>query len=206
MVNGFRETDLRMLRGKLLHLEGKYSEYYFKEIFKLFPERLRPTNRIGYKAYDGLNNTFNLAYTLLFWKCYRALIKSHLEPYLGFLHNVRFGRPSLVCDFVELYRSLVDDFLIGFCQNLDPKDFSAKSETWNGKKSKRIYLSQALTEDLTEKLFDYFRKIVRVPRIMRGEHQELETLINEEAMLLGKCLRNERETWIPRVAIPMVSE
>jgi CRISPR-associated protein Cas1 len=202
MVNGFRDADLRRLRGRLLNLEGRYSEYYFRQIFQLFPESIRPTNRSGFKAYDGLNNTFNLAYTLLFWKCYRALIKAHLELYLGFLHNVRFGRPSLVCDFVELYRHLADDFLIGYCQNLDPRDFKAKSETWNGKKSKRIYLSKALTEDLTEKLFDYFRKIVRVPRIMRGEHQELETLINEEAMLLGKYLRNERDSWTPRIAIP----
>jgi hypothetical protein len=36
---------------------------------------------------------------------------------------------------------------------------------------------------------------------MRGEKQELETLINEEAMLLAKYLRNERDTWSPRVAV-----
>jgi hypothetical protein len=35
---------------------------------------------------------------------------------------------------------------------------------------------------------------------MRGEKQELETLINEEALLFAKYLRNERETWIPRIA------
>jgi hypothetical protein len=34
---------------------------------------------------------------------------------------------------------------------------------------------------------------------MRGEKQELETLINEEALLFAKFLRNEREYWIPRV-------
>jgi len=32
--------------------------------------------------------------------------------------------------------------------------------------------------------------------------QELETLINEEAMLIAKYLRNERKRWIPRIAIP----
>jgi len=34
---------------------------------------------------------------------------------------------------------------------------------------------------------------------MRGESQEIETLINEEALLLAKYLRNERETWEPRI-------
>jgi hypothetical protein len=35
--------------------------------------------------------------------------------------------------------------------------------------------------------------------MLRGEKQELETLINEEAMLLAKYLRNERESWISRI-------
>jgi CRISPR-associated protein Cas1 len=202
MINGFDEPNLVMLRRRLNHLEGKISESYFEQIFQLFPESLRPTNRRGFKAYDGLNNVFNLSYTILLWKCYRALIKAHLEPYLGFLHCIQPYRPSLVCDFVELYRHLVDDFLIEFCQKLKPKDFKTKKEEWNGKISKRIYLKTSLTNDLTNRLHDHFRKDVKIPRIKRGEKQELETLINEEAMLLGKYLRNERDSWTPRIAIP----
>jgi len=202
MVESVRESDLKRLRSRLLQLEGKHGDHYFRQIFQLFPEKLRPMNRVGLRAYDGLNNTFNLAYTLLFWKCYRALIKAHLEPYLGFLHNLRFGRPSLVCDFVELYRHLADNFVIQFCQELKPKDFIAKTETFNNKKGKRIYLNRSLTNGLTNNLHDYFRREVKVPRIKRGEKQELETLINEEAMLLGRYLRNERDSWIPRIAVP----
>jgi hypothetical protein len=33
-----------------------------------------------------------------------------------------------------------------------------------------------------------------------GMHQELETLINEEALLLAMFLRKERESWKPRIA------
>jgi hypothetical protein len=33
-----------------------------------------------------------------------------------------------------------------------------------------------------------------------GTNQEIETLINEEAMLLGMYLRNEKKDWIPRIA------
>lgn len=33
-----------------------------------------------------------------------------------------------------------------------------------------------------------------------GEQQEIETLINEEALLLALFLRNERPIWKPRVA------
>jgi hypothetical protein len=32
-----------------------------------------------------------------------------------------------------------------------------------------------------------------------GRSQEIETLINEEALLLAMYLRNEKQTWIPRI-------
>jgi len=33
------------------------------------------------------------------------------------------------------------------------------------------------------------------------ERQTIETLINEEALLLAKYLRNEEQTWLPRIAL-----
>jgi hypothetical protein len=41
-----------------------------------------------------------------------------------------------------------------------------------------------------------------VPRIKIGRRQAIKTLINEEALLLAKFLRNERNAWNPRIAIP----
>lgn len=56
------------------------------------------------------------------------LLKAKLEPYLGFLHSVQFGEPSLVCDLEELYRCHVDDYVIQFCQGLREKDFTTMAE------------------------------------------------------------------------------
>ncbi len=78
-------------------------------------------SRKKFKAYDGTNNIFNLAYEVLKWKVYTVIVRAKLEPYLGFLHSVQFGKPSLICDFQELYRYPLDDFLIGYCQNLRKK-------------------------------------------------------------------------------------
>jgi len=44
--------------------------------------------------------------------------------------------------------------------------------------------------------------MVKVHRIMRGNQQELQTLISEEALLLSEYLRSERERWVPGVAVP----
>jgi hypothetical protein len=43
--------------------------------------------------------------------------------------------------------------------------------------------------------------MIEVPRIKVGKRQIIETLINEEALLLAKFLRDERTTWTPRVII-----
>jgi CRISPR-associated protein Cas1 len=202
-IESLRETDLRMLRRRILHLEGKYSQHYFREVYTLFPEKVRPLSRVSYQAFVGLNNVFNLTYTFLKWKCYRAIVKAHLEPYLGFLHDyLRPTRPNLICDFMELYRYLIDDFLIDNCRNLKPCDFYPKTVYIGGRKAKRMYLKDEIASDLIDSLQKYFVTKVKVHRIMRGERQEVETLINEEALLLGKYFRNEKESWIPRIAIP----
>jgi len=120
-------SDLDSVRKKLTGIEGKYSQSYFRQVFELLPEKLRPQKRRKFKAYDGVNNLFNLAYEVLSWKIHRAVVKAKLEPYLGFLHSVQYGKPSLVCDLQELYRYLMDDFVIGFCQGLKTGDFTTKS-------------------------------------------------------------------------------
>ena len=45
----------------------------------------------------------------------------------------------------------------------------------------------------------FFETNVEIPRIKVGKKQTLETLINEEALLLAKFLRYERKTWNPRI-------
>ena len=44
----------------------------------------------------------------------------------------------------------------------------------------------------------FFESKVEIPLIRHGKKQRIETLINEEALLLAKFLRSERENWVPR--------
>lgn len=57
--------SLEQGRRKLMALEGDYSDNYFRQIFRLLPEKIRPEYRMSFKAYDGTNNIFNLAYEVL---------------------------------------------------------------------------------------------------------------------------------------------
>jgi len=106
----------------------------------------------------------------------------------------------LVCDFQELYRYLVDDFVIGFCKGVKAKDFILKNEVYAGNKfGKRQYINGTKNREFLNRLSRYFETRVTIPRIRRGEHQEIETLIGEEAFLFAKYLRDEKPTWHPRI-------
>lgn len=64
---------------------------------------------------------------------------------------------------------------------------------------KRIHLCEYEADNLAEELNSVFESEVDIPRIRYGKKQTLDTLINEEALLLAKYLRNERKEWKPRI-------
>lgn len=200
-IESLSSESLRQARQKLTTLEGNYDEHhYYLKIFSLIPEPLRPSNRMTFKAYDGINNLFNLGYEILSWKVHRALLRAKLEPYLGFLHSVEFGKPSLVCDFVELYRYPIDDLVAQYSQKVANRDFVVKTEAQSrNKKGKREYLNDSKTWDFTAQLETLFEAYIEIPKIKHGGRQTLETLINEEALLFAKFLRDEKQIWLPRI-------
>ena len=70
----------------------------------------------------------------------------------------------------------------------------------SNRKGERQYLKSKLGQDMMNKLDLFFESTVQVPRIRQGKKQTIETLVNEEAVLLAQYLRNEKQTWIPRIA------
>jgi CRISPR-associated protein Cas1 len=202
-IRRVESSDPGLFTRQLTGIEGKHTQAYYKQIFGLLPEEIRPERRRGFAAYDGANNVFNLAYEVLAWRVHVALIAAKLEPYLGFLHSTQAGKPSLVCDLQELYRHMIDGFLIDYCAELRGRDFTTKMEAVSRRKrAKREYLSDSETRILLGKLNGFFESTVKVKRIRIGGRQSVGTLINEEALLLAKYLRGERAAWSPRVAIP----
>ena len=105
-----------------------------------------------------------------------------------------------MCDLQEVYRNIIDDFLISYCRYLTLQDFVVKSADLSQKrKSKRVYLNDSQTRQLLKQLDAFFESYIEIPRIRHGRHQTHETLINEEAFLLAKLLRNEHREWNPRI-------
>jgi CRISPR/Cas system-associated endonuclease Cas1 len=145
-----------------------------------------------------MDNVFN---------CYMripGIAEGFAMQFSAILHSTATGKPSLICDFQELYRYFVDDFVIQYCRSLKKEDFAMKSEDFStGRKGKREYLNDSQTGSLVKGLNQYFQSKVEIPRIRMGHRQEMETLINEESLLFAMFLRNERQSWKPRIACPI---
>jgi hypothetical protein len=52
---------------------------------------------------------------------------------------------------------------------------------------------------MMKELESFFESKVEIPLIRHGKSQKIETLINEEVLLLAKYLRDEKKEWIPRI-------
>jgi len=84
-------------------------------------------------------------------------------------------------------------------------DFVWKDDIHAGRKGKRAFLNKERNKEFLDRLEDYFQTRVNVPRVKIGKKQELETVINEEAMLLASFIRGKR-IWEPRIVpLPNIS-
>ena len=75
---------------------------------------------------------------------------------------------------MEIYRYLIDDFLLDFCRGLRAKDFVVKTEVANrNKMGKREYLSNQLTRVLMNNLEGLFDSKVMFLELSSGTNRVL---------------------------------
>ena len=105
-----QEVDnLDRIRG----FEGAATRIYFSVFSNLIkhPE-FKFNGRNRRPPLDPVNALLSFVYTLLTNEVLSAITASGLDPYMGALHEIAYGRPSLACDLVEEYRSFLGDRLV----------------------------------------------------------------------------------------------
>jgi CRISPR-associated protein Cas1 len=102
-------SDLDQVRG----CEGSAAAAYFRAFDDfLRAEGFRFDGRNRRPPLDPVNALLSFTYTLLANTVEATVRIVGLDPYLGALHAMRSGRPSLVCDLEEEFRTPVVDALI----------------------------------------------------------------------------------------------
>lgn len=116
------QLGLDSLRG----VEGAAQAAYFRAYSSLFAEALAFKGRNRRPPRDPVNACLSLGYTLVHFEAMRAAFSAGLDPFLGFFHEIAFGRESLACDLIEPVRPLVDAWLWEMFRSraLRPEHFS----------------------------------------------------------------------------------
>ncbi len=99
------------VRGQLLSIEGRAGDAYWEAVQHLLAGRtdLGFPGRERRGATDQVNSMLNYGYGILYHEVWGAVVLAGLEPFAGFLHTDRPGKPSLVLDLVEEFRQAIVD-------------------------------------------------------------------------------------------------
>lgn len=96
-------------RQQLMGLEGAFANHYWSHIRKLFQNGIAFEGRVREGARDMVNSSLNYGYGILYGRVANAAIRARLNPMSGFLHSFQTGKPVLVYDLIEEFRSSVVD-------------------------------------------------------------------------------------------------
>jgi len=101
-------TQLGSLRG----IEGSAASTYFAGLRAVVPDSLQFKGRNRRPPRDPFNALLSLTYTMANAEAAMALHAAGFDPYIGFYHQISFGRESLACDLLETVRPLADRFCL----------------------------------------------------------------------------------------------
>jgi CRISPR-associated protein Cas1 len=125
----------------------------------------------------------NYGYGILYGQIERCLVLSGLDPYAGFLHVDRPGKPSLTLDFIEEFRPVVVDRTIFGMAN---KSVSFEQDE-----------NRLLTKEARRLLADKINERLDSEASFEGKRHPIRAIIQMQARHLATFLRGERLTYEP---------
>jgi CRISP-associated protein Cas1 len=108
-----RVTEVESVLG----LEGQGAALYFGEFARFLKSGPTPTgfdfkSRNRRPPRDPVNALLSFAYALLAKDCFAALCAVGFDPYYGFYHQIRHGKPALALDLMEEFRAVIADSVV----------------------------------------------------------------------------------------------
>lgn len=175
-------TTLRdkVTTNEILGVEGMCSNIYFGAFAHMLDFDFQFNGRNRRPPKDPINVIISLAYTLLTKEVSSALDSESFEPYLGFLHGIRYGRKSLALDIVEQFRQPVVDRLVIILFN---KRMIGKFDFEYPKEGHVV-----LTEDGFKKFCTEYEKWMTGRNSLAGE-KNFRGIIRTKIAELKRCIR-----------------
>ena len=166
------------VRGTLMGLEGTGGRIYWQCIGDMLPDELGFERRRHQGPGDAVNAALNYGYGILYTHVWGAVMNAGLEPFAGFMHVDRSGKPSMVLDMVEEFRQPVVDRSI---------------LTWLNKGGRLGMAKGMLDADAKENVAARVLLRMNATERHRGKNHEVRSIIQMQARLAASALRGLRE-------------
>jgi CRISPR-associated protein Cas1 len=178
---------------ELLGIEGNAARIYFGEFAGMMkPDEEAGTDPLPFEMdgrnrrppRDPVNAMLSLGYSLLTKDLTVACYAVGFDPYVGFYHQPRFGRPALALDLMEPFRALIVDSAVLTAVNtgmVTARDFvragGAVALTAGGRKAFFRAYEMRMDALVTHPLFGYrvsYRRMLEIQarllaRVLEGE-------------------------------------
>lgn len=179
--DSLRATNL----SELLGIEGLAAQRYFGHFANLIKQDGDPASyrfdfnrRNRRPPTDPVNALLSYAYSLLVRTWTVTLSAVGFDPYRGFYHQPRYGRPALALDMMEPFRSLIADSCVIQAINngeVRPSDFinaaGSVALTNDGRKRFIATFERRLSHEITHPLFGYkvsYRRLLEIQARLLG--------------------------------------
>ncbi len=177
-------ADADSVRQAILTLEGQAGDIYWQAARTLLLADVEWENRETRGAQDPVNSALNYGYKILYAQVQRAIVLAGLDPFGGFLHVDRPGKPSLVLDLIEEFRQMVVDRCIFALFNQ-----GVRMDLEDG------WLTQASRRAIVDRLRDRLEGT----EPYEGKRHALRIIVQSQARRVASYLRGDRPEYRPFV-------
>jgi len=168
-----KSADAAATLTQLLGIEGDAAAVYFQAFASLLkpPEDKQGGSELAAFRFearnrrpptDPVNAMLSLAYAMLTRHLTIALASVGLDPYRGFYHAPRYGRPALALDLMEPFRAIIADSVVLSAVNtgeVGPNDFvvavTGTALTQAGRRRFVEAFERRLSQETTHPVFGY---------------------------------------------------
>ena len=180
----------------LLGIEGTAARLYFGQFHRLLSPRcevaaeFQAHGRARRPPPDPVNAVLGFCYSLLTKDLVAVLTGVGLDPYLGVLHQPRYGRPALALDLAEEFRALVAESVALQCFN---------NGEINEKSFMRGHLGVVLTADGRRSVIQaYERRLdMELKHPLFGYQVSYRRVLDLQARVLAASFTGELDSYTP---------
>jgi CRISPR-associated protein Cas1 len=161
-------------------MEGGAAAGYFQALTAAVPADLGFDGRNRRPPRDPVNALLSFGYVLVGNELQALLDAMGFDPYLGFYHQIDYGRPSLALDLLEEFRAPVVDRLVAKLFNR--KIFQAKDFTVEPEHGARLH------REALKRFFPLYEEELTTPLQVDGETLTFRQLFRRQAERLARAL------------------